>query len=357
MRAEVIIDVAALRHNLMRVRQLAPGSQIMAMVKGNAYGHGMSTVASYLRDVDYFGVACIEAAIALRTSGVLQPIVLIGGFEDLDELQSLLDFNIQLVIYQWQQIDLLRKAKLNEPITVWVKVDTGMRRLGFSEEYISQVVAALREIPKVEVVNWITHFACADKPNDDIVYQQKEKFFALTDTKKGRRSAANSAAIIQYTDTHLDVVRPGLMLYGVSPRMGGSAETDGLKPVMTFQARIMELHHVREGEFVGYNAEWRAKRPSRIAVVAAGYGDGYPQTTKSGVPVLIHGKEAPVVGRVSMDSLTIDVTDLDTVAVNDKVILWGKGLSVEKVAKIMGVSPYGLLTGVTARPKHKIKEE
>lgn len=355
-RAVAEIDFANLRHNLAVVRSHAQGARVMAMVKGNAYGHGMATVAKHLLDVDYFGVACVEAALALRHSGIMQPIVLTTGFNNKDELACILEHQIEPVIYDSIHIKQLEEADIEKPIRVWMKIDTGMHRLGFEATDVAKAYEQLRACQKVSEVMLMTHFACADVPGNPEVIAQFNRFISLTENFDAPRTVANSAALLQYPNAILDVVRPGLMLYGVSPREGGTAAEDNLKPVMTLKAKIIALHQLQLGDSVGYGSAWKALRDTKLAVVSVGYGDGYPQMAKEGTPVLVNGKVAFLAGRVSMDTITIDVTDVGDVKLGSSVTLWGEGLPIEKVAASMEVSPYALLTGVTPRVNMDLQE-
>ena len=355
-RVSAEIDFSNLRHNLSVVRRAAPGAKILAMVKGNAYGHGMVTVAKHLRDVDCFGVVGIEAAIALRHSGVIQPIVLVNGFQSQKELELMLEHHIDTVVFDLIQIKQIAKINLNQAIKIWIKIDTGMHRLGFPPQQVSEAYDLLKTCPQVADILFMTHFSDADKEDSLSVKKQLGIFLNLINNYKNLKSAANSGALLQYPESQLDIVRPGLILYGASPCKEKSAEDLGLKPVMTLRSKIISLHCLEVGERVGYGSTWRALRKTNLAVISIGYGDGYPQLAAEGTPVIIRGKRAWLAGRVSMDSITVDVTDISGVSLGDEVILWGEGLPIEEVAAAMGASPYGLLTGVTSRVSMDLKE-
>lgn len=350
-RAVAEIDVVALRQNLFAIRRKTPGCKIMAMVKGNAYGHGIVTISKHLLDADYFGVACIDEALALRHSGIIQPIVLTTGFYDKDDLDILIEHNIQPVIFSDEQIELIKKAKPKNPLNVWLKVNTGMNRLGFSPEGAPAAWQKMYMMKEIADIKWMTHFASANVFADPLTESQIELFEIVTQEMETERSASNSAAICQYPEAHYDIVRPGIMLYGVSPIKNNDEHFAELEPVMTLKARVIALNTISMGDSVGYSAKWRAPKASKVALVSIGYGDGYPQAAPEGTPVLVRGKEAEIVGRVSMDTLTIDVSELKDVNLNDEVILWGRGMPVERVADYMDVSPYVLLTGVSSRVK------
>ncbi len=385
-RVSAEINFENLRHNLKIIRDLSQGAKIMAMVKGNAYGHGMVTVAKHLRDVDYFGVVGIEAAMALRHSGVIQPIVLSTGFQTLQELELMLEHHIDTVIFDMGQIFLIQKFLKNLQdknkdknqkiylLKTWLKLDTGMHRLGFPAQDLKLVQEAFENLEKLKSDNLIseilfmTHFANADQEESLSVKNQLEKFLKITEifsqsqlnTHQFLKSAANSGAVLNYPEACLDIVRPGLMLYGVSPSYQIYPKNKlnlNLKPLMTLKSKIISLHTLNIGERVGYGSSWKALRETKLAVISIGYGDGYPQHAKEGTPVLIHGQKAYLAGRVSMDSITVDITDIqNNCAIGDEVILWGENLPIEEVAYFMGVSVYALLTGVTSRVTMEMRE-
>lgn len=350
------IDLGALKHNFDRVKALCPNSQVLAMVKANAYAHGLTHIALNLPWADYFGVATLEEAEALREAGVLQPIVLMAGVYEAADLEDALRLHCHLVLHVPEQIELIRSLG-RFPTGVWIKVDTGMHRYGFTEQAALACYRVVRDEFKIQHIQWLSHFACADQAEDPSVLGQIERFQAVLNAYQEPKSLSNSAAILQYPEAHLDIVRPGMMLYGVSPRAGGQSIEDGLQPVMTLSSKVTAVKDVITGGTVGYGAGWVAQRPSRVAVVCAGYGDGYPQLTPNGTPVLVNGHEAHTVGRVSMDSMVIDVTDIPQVSVGNEVILWGEGLPIERVAQAMGMSPYGLLLGLTPRVCYKYHQD
>lgn len=375
-RVSAEIDFSNLRHNLNIIRDLSQGAKIMAMVKGNAYGHGMVTVAKHLRDVDYFGVVGIEAAMALRHSGVIQPIVLSTGFQTIQELELMLEHHIDTVIFDMGQIFLIQKFLKNLQdnhqkfylIKTWLKLDTGMHRLGFSSENIKLIQEAFESLNQLKSENLIseicfmTHFADADQEESERVKNQLDQFLKITEIfpRNFLKSAANSGGLLNYPEACLDIVRPGLMLYGVSPSYQIYPRNKlnlNLKPLMTLKSKIIALHVLNMGERVGYGSTWKALRETKLAVLSIGYGDGYPQHAKEGTPVLIHGQKAYLAGRVSMDSITVDITDIkNNCVIGDEVVLWGENLPIEEVAYFMGVSVYGLLTGITSRVTMEMRE-
>lgn len=345
----VTIDATALRSNLAVVRTLAPRSRVVAVIKANAYGHGLIRVAQTLESADAFGVARIEEALALRDAGIDKRLLLLEGVASDEQLAAAAQRNLDIVVHSPEQIAMLDRYRGAHRFAVWLKINTGMNRLGLRAEDFPAAHARLIQSGAVAQLRAMTHLAQAEQVDDAVTRQQIEQFRGLTDTLNLERSAANSAAVIALPQAHFDWVRPGLMLYGISPMEHISAATLGLQPAMTLQTQLIAIRKVAVGEAVGYNGIWRAQRPSSIGIVAIGYGDGYPRGLSNGSPVLIGDREAPVVGRVSMDMTAIDVTDLPHVKVGDSVTLWGKGLPVERIATCAQTIGYELVCRVTAR--------
>ncbi|NNM62257.1 MAG: alanine racemase [Steroidobacteraceae bacterium] len=344
------IDTSALRHNLQVVRRRAPGARVMAVVKANAYGHGLVAVARALDGADAFAVARVDEGLALRRAGIGKPVVLLEGVFDAHQLAAAGAADFDLVVHCVEQIELLR-ASAGTAFKVWLKLDTGMNRLGVRPADFAAAREALSVLAAVRgPVNAFTHLACADEPGREVTAHQLRRFAAATAGLPGERSIANSAAVLNFPGARADWVRPGLLLYGVSPMADARGADHGLKPVMTLRSRIIALKWVEAGESVGYGGTWTASRRTRLAIAAAGYGDGYPRNLASGAPVLVAGQRAPLAGRVSMDMLGIDVTDLaPSVLPGDPVVLWGEGLPVERVASLASVIPYELLCGISQR--------
>jgi alanine racemase len=343
-----IVDTAALRHNLARVRELAPGTRIMAVVKANAYGHGLETIARALGDADGLAVARLDEGLALRTAGCRGRILLLAGVMEAAELAVAERDRFDLMVHDARQLQLLERHAGR--LQSWIKVDTGMNRLGFRVEEFREAWARLRGIPHAPADPvLVTHLASAEDAADPRTAQQLEAFEAVTSDLPGPRSIANSAGVLAWPAARGDWVRPGLMLYGLSPFPEGTGADFGLRAVMKFESRVIAVRKVRAGEAVGYGGIWRAERESTMAVVAAGYGDGYPRAAKSGTPVLVAGRRASLAGRVSMDMITVDVTDLPAVSSGDPVELWGPGLPVEEVARSAGTIPYELTCRVSSR--------
>lgn len=343
------INVDALKHNLTRVRQEAAGSKVLAVLKANAYGHGMLQVAEQLQHADAFGVARLDEALALRAGGIVKPIVLLEGFFDADELPQIVASNLQVVVHQQEQVDAIVAAELDAPIRIWLKMDTGMHRLGLPPEQYQAAWQALLQSPNaLPGIRLMSHFACADDLQCPDTLEQMQRFAQWSHGLGGEVSLANSAGLLGWPQSHGDWVRPGLMLYGVSPLLGKAGADHGLQPVMTLCSRVIAVRDVAAGETVGYGSAWQAQQSTRLAVVAIGYGDGYPRMVPNGTPVLLHGQRFPIVGRVSMDMLTIDIGQ-QAVKPGDEVVLWGQGLPVEEIAALVGTIPYELLCNITPR--------
>ncbi len=345
------IDAAALNHNLGQVRKWAPRSRVMAVIKANAYGHGLVAVARALEAADAFAVARVDEGLTMRGAGIAKRTVLLEGVFDRSQLEAAAGARFELVVHTAEQIALLREAGAGAPFTVWLKLDTGMNRLGFKGAAFEQALSALSGLPRVRSpVNLFTHLSSADLPELAATGEQLALFARATGSLPGERSIANSAGMLSHPESQAAWVRPGLGLYGVSP-FGCSIGADyGLKPAMTLRSHVIALKDLVPGERVGYGGDWMAMRPTRLAVAAVGYGDGYPRSLDSGSPVLVNGERAPLAGRVSMDMIGIDVTGVaEAPRLGDPVILWGEGLPVEEVAVWADTIPYELLCGISQR--------
>ena len=351
-----IVDSAALRHNLARVRTTAPGSGVMAVIKANAYGHGLVPAAKAMADSDGFAVARLEEGLALRRAGLANRILLLEGACGAEQLALAAQQDFDLMVHSIEQIEMLEGRAGSDVVRAWIKVDTGMNRLGFRVE---EFAAAHRRLVGIANVapdpTLVTHLASADDRRDSKTTTQLQAFGTATAGVPGARSIANSAAMLAWPATRADWVRPGLMLYGVSPFPSGTGAELGLRPAMTLQSEVIAVKAVKQGETVGYGGAWRALRSTRMAVVAGGYGDGYPRSTGPGAPVLVNGHHAPLIGRVSMDMITVDATDLPVVAIGDPVVLWGEGVPVEDVARHAGTIPYELICGVSQRVQLELR--
>jgi alanine racemase len=347
--ARARIDLPALRHNYRRVREAAPNSRVMAVVKANAYGHGLVRVAQTLADCDAFAVARVEDASTLREAGLGQRIVLLAGIFAADEIDQIEAHALDTVVHHPCQIEMLERCRFDRPLDVWLKVDTGMHRLGFDPAAVPAVVERLRGVGGVDTIRLLTHFACADDVHDDTTRQQFERFSQAVAGLSGERSLANSAAVLGWPELHGEWVRPGIMLYGGSPLSGRSAGELGLRPVMTLGTRLIAINTYPRGAAIGYGGDWICPEDMPVGVAAIGYGDGYPRHAPSGTPVLLHGKRATLIGRVSMDLISIDLRTHPGVKVGDEVTLWGEGLPVDEIARRCGTISYELLCGVNQR--------
>jgi alanine racemase len=351
-----LVDTAALQHNLTRARATAPASRIMAVIKANGYGHGLIPVARALASADGFAVARLDEGLALRAARLTNPILLLEGVFSPDQLAVAAQQRFDLMVHSVEQLEMLEGRAGTEVVSAWIKVDTGMNRLGFRVEQFAGAYARLQGVSNVAPApTLVTHLASADDRGDPKTATQLQAFAAATAGLAGARSIANSAALIAWPGSRADWVRPGLVLYGVSPFPDGTGTGLGLRPAMTLQSEVIAVKDVAAGETVGYGGTWRAARATRMAVVAAGYGDGYPRSVPSGTPVAVNGHRAPLIGRVSMDMITVDVTDLPPVATGDPVVLWGDGVPVEEIARMAGTIPYELICGVSQRVHHDIR--
>jgi alanine racemase len=346
--ARAVIDAQALKHNLARVRSYAPRAKVMAVVKANAYGHGLAWAAHTLADADAFGVASIDEALQLRQAGIAHPICLLEGFFHADELSLIASHRFEPTIHHDLQLQALEQSAI-KPITVWLKIDTGMHRIGFAPVAAADALTRLQRCRAVRDVRLLTHFANADNGTDAATPAQIERFRSFSHGRALEVSLANSAGIVGWPDSHGDWVRPGIMLYGVSPMIGRPAADFDLRPVMTLQTALISVHNQRKGEPIGYAGTWRCPEDMPVGVAALGYGDGYPRHAPSGTPVLVNGARVPLIGRVSMDMVTLDLRTQPAARVGDPVVLWGNGLPIEEVAQRADTIGYELLCHVTAR--------
>lgn len=350
--AKALIDLDAFQHNCREIKKYAPTSQLIAVLKANAYGHGAVMVAKAAKDlVDMIAVSCLEEAVELRGAKVDLPILLLEGCFSADELIIACRQNLHVVVHCLEQLESLEQTPIPQAVNVWLKVDTGMHRLGIEPSQTSDFKVRLADCPHVaDNVTLMSHFASADAMDNPLNGIQLERFEHSRQNvgPHNQCSMANSAAILSFPQAHFDWVRPGILLFGVSPFKSKFSE-GALKPVMTLVSRVISVSIIKTGETVGYGNRWRASRQSKIATVAIGYGDGYPRSAKDGTPVIVNGARAPLVGTVSMDMLTVDVTDVDSVCVGDEVELWGKTLSVNEVARHADTIGYELLTRMPAR--------
>ncbi len=351
---EAVIDLSAARHNLNCAKAAAPGSKVIAVIKSNAYGHGVLRIAKALQAADAFGLARMEEAVKLRQAGFEQRLLVLEGFFNRDELEAASHHQIELVVHSREQLDLLEGSRLQQQVTCWMKVDTGMHRLGFSTTEAAAAHQRLSACASVrQPLRLMTHLANADDLQDSATDRQMQQFLPLTNEFSGEVSVANSAALLCWPQTHFDWVRPGIMLYGASPLLGSRGERFGLMPVMTLSSRLIAVKQYQSGDVIGYGGSWRCPESMPVGVVAIGYGDGYPRHTPSGTPLLLNGSRVPLVGRVSMDMITVDLRSQPRAKVGDPVVLWGRGLPAEEIAEAAGTISYELFCGVTQRVRFR----
>ncbi len=340
------IDLDALKNNL-RVARRHTGSRIMAVIKANAYGHGLLRIAGALDEAEGVALLDVRDAVCLREAGSRQTILLLEGFFSIDDLQLIAEYDLATVIHSSQQLAALDAYSRRGTLQVWLKVNSGMNRLGFMPEEIPSVMERLKSHRAVRDVTLMTHFSHADEAAG--VAAQLERFNGLAAAYRTPRSMANSAALLRYPASHAEWVRPGIMLYGASPFADSSAQQLGLKPVMTLRSEIISVREIKAGDYVGYAGLFRAEQSTRIGVVACGYADGYPRHAPTGTPVLVNGHRTRTLGRVSMDMLSVDLSNIADAQIGSGVVLWGEGLPVEEVAQAAGTISYELLCALTPR--------
>lgn len=357
-RVTATVDLAAIRHNLGVVRKTAPRSKVMAAVKADAYGHGAVEVARALEagQVDALAVACMEEAMQLREAHLLTtPIALLEGVISIEEAALAVYERLQVVVHDHWQIALLEQLPASASVQVWFKLDSGMHRLGFPLADVPRLVETLKKHPGWKLQGWITHLACADELDSPVTAQQIAAYDAALRGVPGPRSIANSAGLLAWPNARVDWVRPGLMLYGASPLPGKVGSDLGLIPALTLESRLIAVREYAAGEPIGYGRTWRTPERMPIGVVAVGYADGVHRCLPSGTPVMIGGVRVPLVGRVSMDMITVDLRGAPAAAVGDPVRLWGPGLPAEEVATHAGTLAYELFCGLTQRVRFRYR--
>lgn len=360
--ATIEVDRNAILHNVNYLKQLAPSSELIAIIKANAYAHGKLGVAKLLADkVDGFGLARLSEAVEIRNANISTPLILLEGFFLHDDLNLLIDYNIQTAIHCDEQIDRLQSEAGQNLLTVWFQLDTGMHRLGFRPEEAIEKFTALANCKVVrKPINIISHFSSADDLTSSQTTKQLAQLTHFLDsiadkTLIGKCSIAATGGLLAWEQSHKNVIRPGIALYGVSPFDYPIPE---LKPAMTFKSELIVIRQHKAGEAVGYGQIWTSPKDTKLGVVAMGYGDGYPRNIPENTPVLINGRRVPIVGRVSMDMIVVDLGANCQDRAGDEVIFWGKGLPVEEIAKHTGISSYELLTRLTSRAQiHYINDD
>ncbi len=341
------LSLPALRANLARARVLAPDTQIIAVVKADAYGHGLMRALPALADADGLALIELDAAIALRAAHYVRRILLLEGFFAPDELPEIAARRLAVVVHNEDQVRMLELARLSRPLEVFVKINSGMNRLGVAPSDVARIVERLNHCDSVAVLRLMTHLARADE--EDGLADALATFNAACRGLPYPRSIANSAGVVRHAEVGGEIVRPGIMLYGATPFPLESAASIGVQPVMTLRSEIVAIQTLRPNESVGYGATYTATRAHRVGVVACGYADGYPRCAPNGTPVLVCGKKARLAGRVSMDLITVDLTDVPEAIVGSPVVLWGQGLPVDDVANAASTVGYELLCAVAPR--------
>lgn len=348
--ALAMIHLGALRRNLARVRELAQGAKVMAVVKADGYGHGLERVARALRDADAFGVAAIGDGLRLRAAGITNRIVVLSGPDEPADLAELRRLDLDAVIHHQSQVDWLAADRGTRPLRLWLKIDTGMHRLGFAPERVAEVHARLRALAGVDPdIVLMTHFAASDEFDRDLTTQQIARFDAVTADLPGAHALANSAGLLGWPRARGQWVRAGGLLYGLSVVAGKTGSDLGFEPAMTLSTKLISVNCIKRGEHVGYAATWQCPEDMPVGVAAIGYGDGYPRSAPSGTPVMVNGVRAAIVGRVSMDLIAIDLRSVPDARVGDRVVLWGRELPVENIATHAGTISYDLTCGMTRR--------
>ena len=345
-----VIDTAALQHNFSVARAAVPHAKIFSVVKANAYGHGLERARHAFSAAEGMALIEIENAIRLREAGWEKPILLLEGFFDPQDIDTVLAHNLELTVHNTAQIEMLEHATLRQPLVVHLKMNTGMSRLGFLPQALRAAYERLRAIPAVQTIKFMTHFANAEVMKGAVmpIEEQVRRFELATAGLQGERNLSNSGAVLLHSALKTDWVRPGIMLYGATPG-GKTAESFGLKPAMTLKSQIIALQDLEKGDAVGYGSLFVADKPMKIGVVACGYADGYPRCAPSGTPILVDGVRTRLVGRISMDMLTVDLTPVPQAHVGSDVIIWGEGMPIDEVAQACGTVGYELMCALSLR--------
>ncbi len=361
--ARALIRLGALNHNLDVLQSTVPDARVMAVIKANAYGHGMIAVARHLEKVDSFAVARLSEAVQLREEGIKQPIVLLSGVRSRQELRDSSEYRCEIVVHCPEQIDML-DTEVVRPLTVWLKIDTGMNRLGYRPEEAGPRIEQLRNIKSVGEVRLMTHIASADNPSNPSTAEQLDAFRKVADGFDGAVSIANSPTMLGFAEIQTAAaefgfkgeqwIRPGIAMYGISPFADRTGAELGLKPVMRFEGTLIAKKALTSGSRVGYTGRYISDKDTMLGVIAAGYGDGYSRHFRDGTPVLLNGRQVPLIGNVSMDMIAVDLGVEANDKVGDTALLWGDELPVEKVAPWADTIPYELVCGVSNREASEV---
>lgn len=353
------IDGAALRSNLERVRALAPGCRIVAVVKANAYGHGPDAVRA-LEAADAFGVAAIEEAIALREAGINHPLLLLEGIFEAAELEQVARYGLMTTIHNLDQLTMIENDHGSAVYDVWLKIDSGMHRLGLAPDAVADALARLEACEAVRSISLMSHLASADISQSAATQDQIELFNTLAG-EQYPASLANSAGICAWPAAHHEIVRPGIMLYGASPLADQRAAALGLVPAMSLESAVIAIRSCHAGDAIGYGGDYICPQDMPVGVIAIGYGDGYPRHIAAGTPVLVRGRRVPIIGRVSMDMITVDLRTCPDAVIGDSVLLWGQDehgvqLPIDEIATAAGTIAYELMCQLTARVPRVIED-
>ncbi|MHC5347463.1 alanine racemase [Metapseudomonas furukawaii] len=348
--ARALIDLEALRHNYRLAREVS-GARALAVVKADAYGHGAVRCAQALEDeADGFAVACIEEALELRAAGIRKPVLLLEGFFEADELELIQEHEFWTVVHSGWQLEAIERASIGKPLTVWLKMDSGMHRVGLHPAEYRDAYQRLSASGKVAKIVLMSHFARADELDSSSSAEQVAVFEAARAGLVADVSLRNSPAVLGWPQVPSDWVRPGIMLYGATPFEVAHPLAERLQPVMTLESKIISVRELPAGQPVGYGARFVTERPTRVGVVAMGYADGYPRHAPTGTPVAIDGQPSRLIGRVSMDMLTVDLTDLPQAGLGSRVELWGKQVLASEVAMAAGTIPYQIFCSLRRVP-------
>jgi len=350
------VNLSALKHNCQIIKNSAPNSKILAVVKSNAYGHGIVPITHTLdapnEPVDAFGVSWLNEAIKIKESGVNKPLLLLKGVITTEEMQLADDYGFGVVVHNFHQLELIEQRKSNKPIVVWLKIDSGMHRLGFQPHSVLSAYQKLINNPYViKPLCLMTHFSDTDDLNNPKTNKQVEYFNKLVANLNGLKCLANSGAILGWKNSHADWVRSGILLYGASPLINKKGYELGFKPIMTMTTKLLTIQQLKKGDQIGYGSTWTCPEDMPVGVINAGYGDGYPRQAPNGTPVLVNGVRCPTVGRISMDMMSIDLRHCPQAQIGDQATLWGEKLPIEEIAQNSNTIAYELFCHITQRVK------
>ncbi|WP_428773581.1 alanine racemase [Vibrio sp.] len=355
--AEAVINLKALSDNYNILKKKSANKSVVAVIKGDAYGHNAVKTAQTLTQADMFAVSRIEEALELRGEGITQPVLLLEGCFCKADLETAAREGFHTAIHCKEQLEDLKQANITQPITVWLKLDTGMHRLGVHPYELNDYVRQIEATNKIAgPVGFMSHFSCADDMSSSTTQKQIDLFLSQTAGYPGPKTLANSAGILYWTDSHLDYMRAGISLYGISPNEDETGAQHGLRCAMTLNSKLIAVREHKANQPVGYGEKWTSGRDTYIGVVAMGYGDGYPRNAPEGTPVYINGRIVPISGRVSMDMVTVDLGPDALDKVGDNVEFWGENLPIENVAQHIGTIPYELVIKLTKRVRKTFVE-